>query len=180
MAFRSPYPEQRARFSVPAIMLIALSILAITAMAPKVWPWASHLWIVPHSTASMTWGSSVNSLADERVQTRTFDDALDHIESVGQLAGRRAGSRLRWLTRQISRRADWDAMAMCESSQRWHLNVGIFDGGLQFLPSTWDAYGGGQFARWAWQASKLEQIVVASRVLAVQGPIAWPHCFRSA
>jgi hypothetical protein len=80
----------------------------------------------------------------------------------------------------VSHRADWDAMAMCESSQRWHLNVGLFDGGLQFQPSTWDAYGGRAFARWAWQATKLEQIVIASRVLATQGPSAWPNCYRSA
>ena len=82
------------------------------------------------------------------------------------------------LKRQISWAADWDAVAMCESSQRWHLNVGRFDGGLQFLPSTWNANGGTRFARFAWQASKLEQLVIASRVLEAQGPSAWPHCFR--
>jgi Transglycosylase-like domain len=90
----------------------------------------------------------------------------------------REAAYIRSLNAQISWRADWDAIAMCESTQRWHLNVGIFDGGLQFLPSTWNAYGGQQFARFAWQASKLEQMVVASRTLSVEGPSAWPHCFR--
>jgi hypothetical protein len=84
----------------------------------------------------------------------------------------------RFLQGQISWRADWDAIALCESSQRWHLDVGIFDGGLQFHPMTWDSYGGRQFARFAWQATRLEQLVVATRVLAAEGPMAWPNCFR--
>jgi hypothetical protein len=90
----------------------------------------------------------------------------------------RAAAYDRRLKSQVSWQANWDAIAMCESSQRWHLNVGIFDGGLQFLPSTWNAYGGRQFAAYAWQATRLEQIVVASRVLSGEGPSAWPHCFR--
>lgn len=90
----------------------------------------------------------------------------------------REAAYIRSLKRQISWRANWDAIALCESSQRWHLNVGIFDGGLQFLPSTWNAYGGQQFAQFAWQATKLEQMVVASRTLSAEGPSAWPHCFR--
>ena len=90
----------------------------------------------------------------------------------------REAAHIRWLKGQISWQADWEAIAMCESTQRWHLNVGIFDGGLQFLPSTWNAYGGDLFARFAWQATKLEQMVVASRTLSVEGPSAWPHCFR--
>jgi len=94
--------------------------------------------------------------------------------------GARAAAYVRWLRGQVSWRADWNAMATCESSQRWHLNIGTFDGGLQFLPSTWDAYGGRRFAPYAWQATKLEQIVVASRVLRTQGPSAWPSCFRGA
>jgi Transglycosylase-like domain len=90
----------------------------------------------------------------------------------------REAAYVRSLKRQISWRADWDGIALCESTQRWHLNVGIFDGGLQFLPSTWNAYGGQQFAPFAWQATKLEQMVVATRTLSAEGPSAWPHCFR--
>lgn len=36
--------------------------------------------------------------------------------------------------------AKLDRMARCESSGRWFLN-GIFDGGLQFHPRTWNATG---------------------------------------
>lgn len=74
----------------------------------------------------------------------------------------------------------WDKVAQCESSSKWNLNVGTFDGGLQFLPSTWSAYGGSQFAPFAYQASRSEQIVIAERVLKAQGWGAWPVCSRRA
>jgi peptidoglycan hydrolase CwlO-like protein len=73
--------------------------------------------------------------------------------------------------------ADWDAIAQCESGGNWHLD-GEYDGGLQFHPDTWLAHGGGQYARYAWQASREQQIAVAEKVLASQGPQAWPHCFQ--
>lgn len=70
----------------------------------------------------------------------------------------------------------WDRLAGCESSHQWHDTEGAFDGGLQFTASTWTAYGGGQYAPTADQASRLEQITVARRVLASQGWAAWPVC----
>jgi hypothetical protein len=75
---------------------------------------------------------------------------------------------------------DWYAIAECESSGRWSLNVGLFWGGLQFLPSTWFAYGGGPFEDHGqpFPYSAAEQIAVAERVLAGQGPGAWPNCFQ--
>jgi hypothetical protein len=72
--------------------------------------------------------------------------------------------------------ANWDAIAQCESSGRWHLDA-YYDGGLQFHPDTWIAFGGGKYAAYAWQASRLEQIAIAEKVLAAQGPDAWPNCF---
>jgi peptidoglycan hydrolase CwlO-like protein len=71
---------------------------------------------------------------------------------------------------------DWDAIAECESGGNWHLD-GVYDGGLQFHPATWLGYGGGEFADFAWQATREEQITIAERVLAAQGPSAWPNCF---
>jgi nucleoid-associated protein YgaU len=70
--------------------------------------------------------------------------------------------------------ATWDAIAQCESSGNWHINTGNgYYGGLQFLPSTWRAFGGtGNPAN----ASKAQQIAVAERVLKVQGWKAWPTC----
>ncbi len=76
-----------------------------------------------------------------------------------------------------SSEADWDAIAMCESGGNWHLD-GYYDGGLQFHPQTWLAYGGGKYARYAWQATREQQIAVAERVLDGQGPGAWPNCFQ--
>lgn len=71
----------------------------------------------------------------------------------------------------------WDRVAMCESSGRWDINTGNgFYGGLQFWHPTWTGFGGQEFAGYAHQASKLDQITVAQRVLRVQGPGAWPVC----
>ena len=72
---------------------------------------------------------------------------------------------------------DWDAIAQCESGGNWKLDA-KYDGGLQFHPDTWLAYGGGAYARYAWQATREQQIAVAERVLAGQGPAAWPVCFK--
>jgi Transglycosylase-like domain len=72
--------------------------------------------------------------------------------------------------------ANWDAIAQCESGGRWHLD-GYYDGGLQFHPDTWIGFGGGRYAAYAWQASRLEQIAIAEKVLKAQGPGAWPNCF---
>lgn len=73
----------------------------------------------------------------------------------------------------------WDRLAQCESGQRWDYNGSSgFDGGLQFSPRTWSGFGGGEFARYAYQATREEQIAVAERVLAAQGWGAWPACSR--
>jgi hypothetical protein len=77
--------------------------------------------------------------------------------------------------------ATWDRVAECESGNRWDINTGNgYHGGLQFSPRTWTAFGGGEFAPVAYQASRAEQIVVAERVLAEQGWNAWPVCSRKA
>jgi resuscitation-promoting factor RpfC len=69
---------------------------------------------------------------------------------------------------------NWDAVAQCESGGNWHANTGNgFYGGLQFKPSTWAANGGVGDPS---SASREEQIAVANRVVATQGPGAWPKC----
>ncbi|MEE1927034.1 transglycosylase family protein [Streptomyces sp. TRM 70351] len=71
----------------------------------------------------------------------------------------------------------WEKVAACESSGRWHVNTGNGHfGGLQFKQSTWESYGGAAYAARADQATKAEQIAVAEKVLAGQGPGAWPAC----
>lgn len=76
--------------------------------------------------------------------------------------------------------ADWNSIASCESSGNWSIHTGLFEGGLQFLPSTWIANGGGQYAQHAYQATPAQQVAVAEKVLATQGIGAWPVCGRRA
>ncbi|MFF4453672.1 transglycosylase family protein [Streptomyces goshikiensis] len=76
--------------------------------------------------------------------------------------------------------ATWDKVAQCESSGNWAINTGNgYYGGLQFSLSTWRAYGGTQYASYPHQATKKAQILTAEKVLAGQGPGAWPSCGRS-
>ncbi|MFF0415511.1 transglycosylase family protein [Kitasatospora sp. NPDC004745] len=71
----------------------------------------------------------------------------------------------------------WDAVAQCESGGNWAINTGNgFYGGLQFTSSTWAAFGGTAYASQANLATKAQQISVAEKVLASQGPGAWPVC----
>jgi Transglycosylase-like domain/LysM domain len=72
---------------------------------------------------------------------------------------------------------NWSAIAACESGGNWSANTGNgFYGGLQFTQQTWLAYGGGQYAASASQATPAQQIAVAQQVLAGQGIGAWPVC----
>ncbi|WP_269676129.1 transglycosylase family protein [Kitasatospora mediocidica] len=71
----------------------------------------------------------------------------------------------------------WDKVAQCESTGNWSIDSGNgFYGGLQFTSSTWAAFGGTQFAPQANQATPAQQISIGEKVLAAQGPGAWPIC----
>lgn len=70
----------------------------------------------------------------------------------------------------------WDQLAQCEASGNWASTVGLYEGGLQFHPGTWDAYKPDGFPDAAYQASREQQIQVAEAVLAVEGWGAWPAC----
>ena len=73
----------------------------------------------------------------------------------------------------------WDKVAYCESGGNWAINLGSgYYGGLQMLGSTWRAYGGGEFASRADQATRGQQITVAERIRADVGYGAWPACTR--
>ncbi len=75
----------------------------------------------------------------------------------------------------------WDRVAKCESGGNWKINTGNgYYGGLQFAAGTWNANGGRTYASQAHRATKAEQIAIARRVLAGQGPGAWPTCSRRA
>jgi hypothetical protein len=70
----------------------------------------------------------------------------------------------------------WDRVAQCESSGNWANHDSGHNGhygGLQFSNSSWAAAGGKKFAARADHATKSQQIRVANRLLAMQGPGAW-------
>ncbi|MBC9822105.1 resuscitation-promoting factor [Terrabacter sp. MAHUQ-38] len=74
----------------------------------------------------------------------------------------------------LARAAMWDQIAQCESGGDWHINTGNgYYGGLQFLTSTWLAYGGGDFASRADLASREQQITVANRAYDDNGTSQW-------
>ncbi len=82
----------------------------------------------------------------------------------------------------------WDQLADCESGSwgankvpnpgtaRWDVTRSIYQGGLQFAAGTWDTYAEPGFPADAHLATREQQIVVAEKVIARQGPRAWPTC----
>ena len=70
---------------------------------------------------------------------------------------------------------DWDAIAVKESGGRWNIDFGDADstGGLQIQTRTWLDFGGDAYAPTAGQATKEQQIAIAEKILAKQGPGAW-------
>jgi uncharacterized protein YabE (DUF348 family) len=76
--------------------------------------------------------------------------------------------------------AVWDRLANCEATGNWAINTGNgYYGGLQFDAGTWRAYGGTDYAPLPHQASREEQIAVASKVHDDRGGYgAWPACSR--
>lgn len=80
-------------------------------------------------------------------------------------------------TPRVSKSGMWDKVAQCESTGNWHINTGNgYYGGVQTSLSTWNAYGGQQFAARPDLATKEQQIIIANRILAGQGIGAWPVC----
>jgi resuscitation-promoting factor RpfB len=75
----------------------------------------------------------------------------------------------------------WDAIAQCESGGNWAINTGNgYYGGLQFLQSTWLAYGGGVYASLPSEASREAQIAIATKVRDASGGYSpWPACASS-
>ncbi len=73
----------------------------------------------------------------------------------------------------------WDALAQCESGGNWAINTGNgYYGGLQFNLSTWQAYGGGAYAAYPHEATREEQIAIATKLRDANGGSygSWPAC----
>lgn len=79
----------------------------------------------------------------------------------------------------VSNGSVWDTLAQCEAGGNWSINTGNgYHGGLQFSPSTWRAFGGAEYAPFAYLATREQQIAIAQKVQASQGWGAWPSCTR--
>lgn len=57
----------------------------------------------------------------------------------------------------------WEKVAQCETASNWK-DKGNWGGGLGIAQSTWDGFGGREFAHHPSQATQFEQIVVANRI----------------
>jgi hypothetical protein len=80
-------------------------------------------------------------------------------------------------SRTLSSSSPWDSVAACESGGNWaYSGSSGFEGGLQFLNSTWIANGGGKYAAHAYDATREQQIEIAERVLSASGWDQWPAC----
>ncbi|MET0235371.1 MAG: transglycosylase family protein [Kibdelosporangium sp.] len=80
----------------------------------------------------------------------------------------------------ISDGAVWDRLAQCEATGNWAINTGNgYYGGLQFDASTWRSNGGTQYAALPHQASREQQIAIATKVRDARGGYsAWPACAK--
>ncbi|RKE17152.1 transglycosylase family protein [Streptomyces sp. TLI_171] len=73
--------------------------------------------------------------------------------------------------------AVWDRVADCESGGDWSHDGGNgLYGGLQINAQRWTDYGGTQYAPLPSTATRSQQIAVAERILATEGPAAWLSC----
>jgi hypothetical protein len=151
-----------------AVSLISLAIAPVALVATGAPSEAAQ---APASNATEAApATGATRLSGETRRLRTRFERIRHREA----AARRSS------TAATSRRADWYAIARCESGGRWHINNGNgYWGGLQFAHTTWFANGGGRWSGKGWfPFSPTQQIAVGKRVLARQGPRAWPNCFR--
>jgi hypothetical protein len=113
--------------------------------------------------------------ARRSVAERPVDRALaTHAETVTrqrQIAAAVAAARAAYLTPKTG--VDWDGIAECETGGNWSMQGPSYSGGVGFANTTWNGFGGREFAPNAGQASREEQIVVAERVYARYGLSGW-------
>ena len=77
----------------------------------------------------------------------------------------------------VANASAFDALAGCESGGNWAINTGNgFYGGVQFDRGTWLSNGGGAYAPLPNQASREQQIAIASKVQAARVWSPWPSC----
>ncbi|WP_374108040.1 transglycosylase family protein [Saccharopolyspora sp. 6V] len=123
-------------------------------------------------------GTPGEKIVFTRVSTRNGEETGR--EAVGEKITKEPTEKVvRVGTKQPPNSAVWDKLVQCEAGGNWSINSGNgYYGGLQFDKSTWDAYGGDQYAAYPHQASREQQISVATKVRDARGGSygAWPGC----
>jgi Transglycosylase-like domain len=74
---------------------------------------------------------------------------------------------------KAARDAVWDRIAACETGGNWSMRGSSYSGGVGFANSTWNAFGGQEFASNAGLATREQQIIVAERVYDYGGYSGW-------
>ena len=74
--------------------------------------------------------------------------------------------------------AQWEALAYCESGNRHDYPPvnGGFSGLLMFHTATWNGYGGTEYATYAYEATREQQLDIALRLWRARGWQPWPGC----
>lgn len=65
--------------------------------------------------------------------------------------------------------AEWAKVATCETGSNWSMQGSMYSGGIGMMNSTWQAYGGTQFAPNAGLATPEQQVYIAVRIEAESG-----------
>lgn len=129
----------------------------------------------PNTGQNYSYPAGVNYPFGE--ETGMVHTRLSQIPSISQPPGQMSGIRSQGTN---MKGANWDATALKESGGNWAINTGNgYYGGLQFSQSSWELAGGLQYAPRADLASPQQQKMAADRLLAIQGPGAWPNTFTS-
>ena len=103
----------------------------------------------------------------EGALTTHADTATAHRQMAAAIEAARAAA----LTPKTG--VDWDGIAECETGGNWSMQGSSYSGGVGFANTTWNGFGGREFAPNAGQASREQQIVVAERVYAEYGLSGW-------
>jgi len=123
-------------------------------------------------------GTPGEKIVFTRVTTKNGDET--DRESIGEKITKQAEETVvRVGGKEPPNSAVWDKLVECEAGGNWAMDSGNgYYGGLQFDKSTWDAYGGSQYAAYPHQASREQQIAVATKVRDARGGGygAWPSC----
>lgn len=117
----------------------------------------------------------VNGKAGEptEVSRKTVTDAVATITHVGTKSAASSAASSTPAVKSANG-VNWDAIAQCESGQRWNINTGNgYYGGLQFDIGTWLGNGGGKYAPRADLATKAQQIEIANVVYSHRGLKPW-------